>query len=37
VPVSTPQVFLTKQRLCDEDTDIGLRYTLDQLAPEVLR
>ena len=37
VPVSTPQVFLGKQRLCDEDTDIGLRYTLDQLAPEVLR
>jgi hypothetical protein len=37
VPVSTPQVYLGKRRVCDEDTDIGLRYTLGQLAPEVLR
>lgn len=37
IPVSTPQVYLGKQRLCDEDTDIGLRYTLKQLAPEVLK
>ena len=37
VPVSTPQVFLGKRRLCDEDTDLGLRFTLKQLAPEVLR
>lgn len=37
VPVSTPQVYLGTRRLCDEDTDIGLRYTLKQLAPEVLR
>jgi len=37
VPVSTPQVFLGKQRLCDEDTDLGLRFTLKQLAPEVLQ
>jgi uncharacterized membrane protein len=37
VPVSTPQVYLGKRRVCDEDTDIGLRYTLAQLAPEVLR
>jgi len=36
VPVSTPQLYLGKQRICDEDTDIGLRYTLRQLAPEVL-
>ncbi len=36
IPVSTPQVYLGKQRICDEDTDIGLRYTLKQLAPEVL-
>src|SRR5664280_216363 len=33
VPVSTPQVFLGKRRLCDEDTDLGLRFTLKQLAP----
>jgi uncharacterized membrane protein len=37
VPVSTPQVYLGAQRLCDEDTDLGLRYTLKQLAPEVLQ
>jgi len=37
VPVSTPQMYLGKRRVCDEDTDIGLRYTLAELAPEVLR
>ncbi len=37
VPVSTPQMFLGEQRLCDEDTDLGLPYTLAQLAPEVLK
>jgi hypothetical protein len=37
VPVSTPQVFLGKRRVCDEDTDLGLRFALKQLAPEVLR
>jgi uncharacterized membrane protein len=37
VPVSTPQVYFGKKRICDEDTDIGLRYTLSQLAPEVLK
>jgi hypothetical protein len=37
VPVSTPQVYLGNRRLCDEDTDLGLRYTLKQLAPEVLK
>ena len=36
VPVSTPQLYLGTTRLCDEDTDLGLRYTLRQLAPEVL-
>lgn len=36
VAVSTPQVFLGKQRICDEDTDMGLRYTLRHLAPEVV-
>ena len=24
------------QRICDEDTDLGMKYTLAQLAPEVL-
>lgn len=37
IPVSTPQVYLGKRRLCDEDTDLGLRFTLGQLAPEVLK
>jgi len=37
IPVSTPQVYLGKRRLCDEDSDIGLRFTLAQLAPEVLK
>jgi hypothetical protein len=37
IPVSTPQAYLGKRRICDEDTDIGLRYTLAELAPEVLR
>lgn len=37
VPVSTPQVYLGTRRLCDEDTDLGLRYTLKQLAPEVIQ
>jgi hypothetical protein len=37
IPVSTPQMFLGEKRICDEDTDLGLRYTLAQLAPEVLK
>ncbi|HEX4474259.1 MAG TPA: vitamin K epoxide reductase family protein [Polyangiaceae bacterium] len=37
IPVSTPQLYLGAKRFCDEDTDLGLRYTLAQLAPEVLR
>ncbi|HEY3595489.1 MAG TPA: vitamin K epoxide reductase family protein [Polyangiaceae bacterium] len=37
IPVSTPQMYLGDQRVCDEDTDLGLRYTLAQLAPEVVR
>jgi uncharacterized membrane protein len=36
VPVSTPQMYLGKRRVCDEDTDLGLVYTLKQLAPEVV-
>lgn len=37
IPVSTPQMFLGEKRICEEDTDLGLRYTLSELAPEVLR
>jgi hypothetical protein len=36
IPVSTPQLYLGDRKVCDEDTDLGLRYTLKQLAPEVL-
>jgi hypothetical protein len=35
--VSTPQMYLGKRRVCDEDTDLGLRYTMGVLAPEVLQ
>jgi len=31
--VSTPQLFLGDTRLCDEDTDMGLAYTMRKLAP----
>jgi uncharacterized membrane protein len=31
--VSTPQLFLGETRLCDEDTDMGLSYTIRRLAP----
>lgn len=37
VPVSTPQIYLGGQRICDEDTDLGLSFALRKLAPEVLR
>jgi uncharacterized membrane protein len=37
IPVSTPQMYLGDQKVCDEDTDLGLRYTLGQLAPEVVK
>ncbi len=47
IPVSTPQMFLGDSvatppkplgglRICEEDTDLGLAWTLGQLAPEVL-
>ncbi len=36
VPVSTPQVFIEGQRLCDEDIDIGLMFALERIAPGLL-
>ncbi len=36
IAISTPQMFLGDRRICDEDTDLGMKYTLAQLAPEVL-
>jgi uncharacterized membrane protein len=38
IPVSTPQMYLGgTKRVCDEDTDMGLRFALKELAPEVLK
>lgn len=37
IAVSTPQLFLDDQRFCDEDSDIGLSYTMAKLAPEVVK
>jgi uncharacterized membrane protein len=37
IPVSTPQMYLGDRKVCDEDTDLGLRYALTQLAPEVVQ
>jgi hypothetical protein len=31
VPVLTPQLYVDGQRLCDEDTDLGLEYTLTRM------
>jgi uncharacterized membrane protein len=36
LPVSTPQMFLGETRLCDEDTDMGLSYTIRRLAPSLV-
>jgi protein-disulfide isomerase len=35
LPVSTPQFFLGDTRLCEEDSDIGLAFTLRKLAPNL--
>ena len=35
IPLSTPQMYLGSDRVCDEDTDIGLSFTLHHLAPEL--
>src|SRR5512141_613282 len=35
IPVLTPQLFVAGRRMCDEDTDLGLEYTLARmLSPE---
>lgn len=36
IPIMTPQVYLDSTRICDEDTDLGLSYTIKKLAPEVM-
>lgn len=37
VPLSTPQMYLGTNRVCDEDTDMGLSFTMKQLAPELVK
>lgn len=34
VPVLTPQFYVNGKRLCDEDTDLGLEYTLTRMLAE---
>jgi len=31
LPVLTPQLFIDDKRVCDEDTDLGLEYTVAQM------
>jgi hypothetical protein len=31
LPVLTPQLYVGGKRLCDEDTDLGLEYTLSHM------
>jgi hypothetical protein len=31
LPVLTPQLFIGDRRICDEDTDLGLEYTITQM------
>jgi len=31
IPVLTPQLFVGNARMCDEDSDLGLEYTLSQM------
>jgi uncharacterized membrane protein len=31
IPVLTPQLFINDTRVCDEDTDLGLEYTISQM------
>lgn len=34
IPVLTPQFYVAGRRLCDEDTDLGLEYTLTRMLKE---
>ncbi|HEY2736068.1 MAG TPA: hypothetical protein VGI70_18855, partial [Polyangiales bacterium] len=34
VPVLTPQLYVDNRRLCDEDTDLGLEFTLSHMLKE---
>ncbi len=34
LPVLTPQLFVGDKRICDEDTDLGLEFTLTAMLKE---
>ncbi len=34
LPLLTPQLFIGDRRVCDEDTDLGLEFTVDQMLKE---
>lgn len=34
IPVLTPQLFVDGRRMCDEDTDLGLEYSLTEMLAE---
>jgi len=36
IPSRRRKWYLGDVKICDEDTDLGLRYTLGQIAPEVI-
>ena len=31
LPLLTPQLFIGDKRVCDEDTDLGLEFTVDRM------
>lgn len=35
LPILTPQLFVADRRVCDEDTDLGLEYTLTSMLAEI--
>jgi uncharacterized membrane protein len=37
IPVLTPQLFVGDSRMCDEDTDLGLEYTLGKMLSPAAR
>lgn len=37
LPVLTPQLFIGERRVCDEDTDLGLEYTVSSMLAQAKR
>jgi hypothetical protein len=36
IPITTPQLYLGNKRLCDEDSDLGLDYSIGVLKGDAL-